>query len=319
MMDNSTARQFIKDCPVGGSISAFIQVGFPSEKYFINQIIYCIVNALLMIATAFLNGISVLTISRSSQLKSKTCYFLILIQSTGDFAVSVVFYPLYIITRASELVGAGSCVMSYVCEELSFMVIALSYLTLCSLTFERYASILHPIQHRLHLSKKMILRWFCCLLVFILLIGPPFRYYSERIQTIFLNAVMCSLLALNTFAYVKIYLAVTKRGFSSNATGDLSNEERRTSGFGKRRKSSREKNLAKSCALVVAMSYFLYVPTVFSYIYFKYDSVLYRAVFPWCMTIMSLNASMNSIIFFWKRPLLRAEARKMMRNWSRKR
>ena len=54
-----------------------------------NRILLIAFNVLLMFCTIFLNLLSVVTIRKSSQLKNKLYYFVILIQSAVDFGVGV--------------------------------------------------------------------------------------------------------------------------------------------------------------------------------------------------------------------------------------
>ena len=311
---NTTVHEFVKICHFGGTHFTFTQ--FPSNKYIINQTTYCIVNGFFAILTISLNSISVLTISRNSQLKAKLCYFLILIQSTVDMAVGLISYPLFILARASELFGLGNCIIFWISDELSYLMVALSFITLCSISFERYMSILHPIAHRSYLSRKIILIWISCSAVFIIMTGPVFRFISENIQTLILSATTAMLLILSTFAYTRIYLAVKNMKFPGSRVVSDIGAEQSSFDLEKKKQSLREGNFAKSCALVVAISYLCYIPTVFSHNYFHDDPVNYRVAFSWSMSFSALNSSINSVIFFWKRPLLRREALKILRKIS---
>ena len=86
-MKNIT-QHLLHACSLGGR-TTFIIEHFPSNKYIINQIIQ------LMIPTIIMNGVSLLTILRSSHLKPKLCYFQILIQSTSDLGFGMISLPLY--------------------------------------------------------------------------------------------------------------------------------------------------------------------------------------------------------------------------------
>ena len=58
-----------------------------------------------MISTILLNSVAILTISKSSQLKEKLCYFLVLVQSSLDLLVGVIIQPLFIIMWANYAKG----------------------------------------------------------------------------------------------------------------------------------------------------------------------------------------------------------------------
>ena len=82
----------------------------PSEIFVINNTVAIASNGLLIIPTILLNAVAILTIVKSSQLKSKPCYFIILVQSIIDLAVGVFSIPLMIFFQASEIGGATDCV-----------------------------------------------------------------------------------------------------------------------------------------------------------------------------------------------------------------
>ncbi len=61
----------------------------PSNMLVTNTLIACSLYGLIFVPVVLLNGISILTILRSSQLKQKVCYFVILLQSIVDFIFGV--------------------------------------------------------------------------------------------------------------------------------------------------------------------------------------------------------------------------------------
>ena len=303
---------FADMCNYGVSSSSSIVAQFPSRKYVINQIFYCFANSMLIIPTVLLNGISVLTIWKSSHLKAKFCYFLILIQSIVDLTVGLVSIPLNVARGVMELYGVADCVNAFVLQAIAYIPVGTSFMTIYLLTFERYLSILHPILHRSYVAKSQMLVYLCCAGVVVSVTGPVFRVVSEKLHSTFNTATVLVLLVFNTFAYARIYFAVRHMHFSNDSIGDYSTEQR-SSNMVKKRKSLRERSLAKSCALVVLISYFCYIPFVISYVFFKDDQINFRVTITWSSTVFTLNSSLNSIVFFWKRPLLREEALKILR------
>ncbi len=305
----------LKACPnFGGSI--YIILRFPSNKYIINQIVFCIANCVLIIPTVLLNGVSLFTIARSTQLRGKACYFLILIQSAVDLAVGAIAMPVYTLARARELLTVANCALVYFCEKIFGLITAISFLTLFLLTIERYMSIIHPVAHRVQLTKRKILISFGFMTL------PAFmfnfaKFPSEFIHSTFIILTVGIILALNTFAYVKIFLRARK-GYSGNRIADFSNTIKQNSQeVEKSKKSLQDVKLAKSCAFVVLLSYLCYIPGLVCYSFYKNDKINLRIAYSWSMTVIALNSSMNSVVFFWKRPLLRAEAVKILKNMFR--
>ena len=304
ILNNTT---YIEMCDYSGSVTLFVVRQFPSRKYVIGQVLYLFVSGVLIIPTVLLNSISLFTIWKSSHLKEKLCYFLIFLQSIFDVAVGVLSMPSMIALAALELQGMASCIHVVFLLSMAYVPVGASLTTICLLTFERYMSILHPIFHRSNVTKARMLICVCCGTAWFVVTGPVLRVISEKISTALNVIVIVIFLAFNTCAYVKIYLAVKNMRFSNRCIGDFSTEQS-SSNMDEKRKLFRERNLAKSCALVVLICYICYLPFAFCFIYFSDDPIHFRVATFWSWIIVTLNSILNSVVFFWKRPLLRQEA-----------
>ena len=307
---NNTAYEFVKFCSFGDSIT-FVVMHFPSNTYANFQIIFCVVSCLLMIPTVLLNGISVNTIFRSSQLSSKLCYFLVLVQSAIDLAVGLLSIPLYSSIRVTELLGTATCLSTFICETVAYLIFGFSLTILSVFTFERYTSIFHPHFHRSHLTKRRILIYNGCISI-VVFMEPILRVASERVYEIAVTVGVLTFLFFHTYAYAKIFLVVRNMKFPRNEVGDCSTVQ--SSSTSERKKSRRNHKLAKSCALVVGISYLCYIPSVVCYIRYKHNLVNYRVTHFLCTIVIAVKSSLNCIVFFWRRPLLRGEALKVLRN-----
>ena len=303
---NSTT--YVEMCDYGGSLTLFVIKQLPSRNYTISQILYLVASGLLIIPTVLLNSISVLTIWKTSHLKAKVCYFLILIQSIFDIAVGVISVPANFALAVLELRGIASCTYVTVLQTMAYVPVGTSLTTICLLTLERYLSILHPVVHRSYVTKTRILMCVCCGSVWFVIVGPVLRVISEKIATVLNVVAVVIILLFNTFAYVRIYFAVKNMRFSNDGIGDYSTEQISSRQMGGKRKSLRERSLAKSCAFVVLICYVCYLPTVVCYVYFIDDPIHFRVATFWSWIVATLNSSLNSIVFFWRRPLLRQEA-----------
>ena len=99
-----------------------------------NRIAQLAFNIMLIFSTVFLNSLSVITIRKSSQLRNKICYFVILLQSTADCVVGVISIPLYVVFLAAPLLGIKNCLVIMVLIEAVFMVPSLSTGALSAMT-----------------------------------------------------------------------------------------------------------------------------------------------------------------------------------------
>ena len=132
-------------------------VNFPSEKFMINNILVILANCILIISTILLNAVSIKTILKCSQLKSKPCYFIILVQSFIDLAVGVFAIPLFVTFLASQVNWVSNCVAAFISLRLAFPPLGASIITLSALTIKRYIAILHPYSYIKLVTKKIIL------------------------------------------------------------------------------------------------------------------------------------------------------------------
>lgn len=101
-------------------------VQFPSNSYTVNQIIVCLLCALLTVATILLNGTAIVTICRNFYMKEKVCYFLIFLQSTVDYASGTVSIPLFTFVLSSEIAGTPKCVVNFIVSSVAFIPMAMS-------------------------------------------------------------------------------------------------------------------------------------------------------------------------------------------------
>lgn len=311
---NSTTEQFVKTCYLAGRPSTYIVLRFPNEKYIISQIVFCMANVVLIIPTVLLNGILVFTISRCSQLREKMCCFLVRMQSTVDFAVGFISLPLFTYIRACEITETANCVANFLVETVVYIMYGLSLAIVCLMTCERYMGVLHPIVHRVQLTKRIVWNSVLCIIIGLMAFSL-LRLVSERFYCT-LGTVMTFLqLAVNALAYVKIFLAGRNNFFLKN--NDIEDSSIQNPSCEKIRKIQivRQIKLAKSCALVVFSSFLCFLPSPIIYLYYSDDvnSVDFRIVHSWSITIGALNSCLNSMIFFWKRPLLRIEALKVVK------
>ena len=102
-------EDFEMSCEILGKTYSVI-TKLPSNKFLINHIFAIALNGILIIPTILLNAVPIITILKSSQLNSKPCYFIILIQSVHDLAVGIFGMPLFLVYLASGIGGNSNCI-----------------------------------------------------------------------------------------------------------------------------------------------------------------------------------------------------------------
>ena len=115
-------------------------------------------------------------------------------------------------------------------------------------------------------------------------------------------------LILSMFVYTKIVFALKKLKHPGRV-GDIGmrNSQNRLN-FVKKLK------LVKSCFLVLACFLLCFLAAIVILLFQPYvERSGYSVLKIWAGTAMTLNSSLNSVIFFWTRPLLRNEAFKVLK------
>ena len=312
---NISSDLYVERCSVLEGTSDSI-VKFPSNVYVINQIIVCFLNGLLTAATVLLNGTAILTIYKCSHLKEKICYFLICLQSVIDMITGAISIPLFTFVLASEVAGTANCVVNFIISTVAFMPMGLSLAILCALSFERYMGVLHPVVHRTQITKKRLLRYLCfaTLTIFTMML---MSVVYKTLYYVFASVNICISLMLITFIYTRIFLTARKRFRSENRPGhDVvqlnSSEKKRKQQFMK------EFKLAKSCFLLIVTFLLCFMPvfiiSVLSVTIIPEMVPRFRLLQSWALTLALFNHSLNSVIFFWTRPMLKREAKKVLKN-----
>ncbi len=299
-------EDFRKSCEILGK-TYFVITKSPSHKFLINHIVAIALNGILIIPTIVLNTIPIIAILKSYQLRSKPCYFIILVQSVIDLAVGIFGMPLLLVYLASGIGGHSNCVLAILAFRSTTIPIGLSTFTVSALTWERYIAILHPYAYKSQVTKKRLMIYVCfgavviCSLVILSL-------HNDNWLLIGATVVEIIIFAFIAFAYTRIYLVVKKLARSENRPHDAAAEN-----VTRMKLFLREIKQAKSCFIVViCFGLLCLVPIAIGFFFFQsFDRYNTPAVMIWVVTLNLLNSSVNSLIFFWTKTMLRNEAAKL--------
>ena len=281
---------------------------FPNKIYERTQLGMIVFNCILLFSTISLNGVAVITIRNSSQLRSKMSYFVILLQSIVDLGVGFLGIPLFVYGLTAPFLSEVNCIPVVLTTRASYLPLGLSIATLSAMAMERYVGVLHPFHYKTKVTKKRILTYVCgngVILLLVLAFSPrnsaPMRFYVRgSIAAFFL---------FTLFAYTRIYLVIRK----------LIRSEKRPAGDGDgdgnevRRQIKREIRRARSCFLVIFCFFILLTPfALYPSLRMLSSSTYSGLFFNGGFTLIILNSSVNSVIFFWTKTLLGKEALKIL-------
>ena len=262
-----------------------------SREVFVSHLIFCVINAVLSVLTICLNSISAMAYWNSTELKRNTAHFLIMILSLNDLVVGIICGPLYVAVLAREYsLRKFSCFIRGIQLFLLLLICGCSLMTLVLMNFERYLAIVHPIFHRTKVTKGLLVK---CLIVTTCLSVESFLFMSALV-----------------FIYVRIYFA-SRKSFHTFRRMNITNaspQGQDTSQL-EREQHLRNLRLVKSCCIVVVC----FLPAcVLVTVISNYNELTY--MFHTCAeTLLLLNSSLNSLIFFWKNKLLRKEAQRVLK------
>ena len=296
----------MKVCDAIYGKKSIILVRFPSDLYLISNILIIAINSFLVIPTIVLNGVSVAAIMKSTRLRSKPCYYLVVMQSLVDLTVGALGIPILIFVAICPIIGFLNCTVTFIFKQILFIPSGISIITLSAMTIERYIGVLHPYAYSTKVTKGRILIYECCgSFLIILLVGISLPL--KNVITVFSIFLIVIFLILNTFVYTRIYIVVLKIARSDKVQTSNLREENST----KRQQFLGEIKQAKSCFLVLACFVVCFLPLPFGE-FIKVDTVENFVHQSWSMTLIMLNSSVNSIIFFWTKKELRMQALQLL-------
>ena len=290
----------------------------PSTSYFINNVLGCIVNAILAILGTFLNGLVVLVFWKTPVLRTKIAYFSLMLLSCIDMCVAVIVHPLFLLNSVTEITQTSSCAYKMVYQTSAIILSGMSYFTFFVMNIERYLSICRPFFHRQNVTKRKCLELSAFLWIISIGTGiaPIFRIDIQ----LFITILGFLVLGGTFFIYASIYRVARKcrnlRQQSPFGQGAITFAfEPRDSNQPKKSLSLlHDLQLAKMYLIVVFSTIVLIMPKAVVLIAFSgrvnaVNGVVQAKI--WTGTLLPMNSTINSLIFFWANIRLRKEGWKI--------
>ena len=267
-----------------------------------DRVLLIVSNIILVFSTLFLNPLSITAIRKSSQLKNKLCYFVILIQASVDFSFGVISIPAFVVFVALPLLGIENCFLVIALLQTTLIVPVISLVTLFSMTLERYIGVLYPYSYQTFLTKRRILILVCVESLICVAITTASIFVEWSLKYVRVVYVTANFLFI-FFAYTRIYIVVRRLHRSEARPVDMEEQNN------KKKRLLREVKHAKSCFMVVVYFVLSSMPSALSSIFINPNNLHRTAMMVfWGTTLTNLNLSFNSLIFFWTKTVLRKEA-----------
>ena len=283
--------------------------GFPTRGSMIIHIFALIFAITLTFATAFLNGVTAITIWRSRILKQKTSNFTILLQSIVDLANGVFFMLLVTFRFANEAVGGKSCAVAILLKKFGMLMFFYTLTTLSAMNFDRYLGTVHPFYHRRVLTNTKLLAYVVSICSVQTIIYGFSLTHKEIIRPILITTTTLFILT-TVFVYLKIFLKI--RG--TNRVGVMMLPAERSDGSKNTSKKHRmnkarflkEIKAAKSTFLIVMCCLVCFAPgtLVFGPLNMK-SSFKAVAMKIWSVLLLMLKSTLNPVMYFWTNDMLK--------------
>ena len=265
----------------------------------IHLIFLCVVNIILTFSGTVSNTLVIASIWKSSQLRRKLCHFMIMVLSCFDLVAVVTNHPgilLFLIAWLREDYDLLFKVMIYL--NVSGLFLVLSPLTLLVMNIERYLGACYPIFHHTSVTRRKLLTFLVILLIPSAVVYMISRYGVISFPMFFM---VFAVIFVPPFTFVNFKLfAIARKLHRERAP------ERRTA--------ANFKNISTGL-WVVACFMLLSIPHSVNVAFFltEKSSKNVRLSYVWALTCVTMNSTLNSLIFFWKNKVLRAEGIKILK------
>ena len=265
-----------------------------------------------MVAGIFLNSVVIFSLWRSSQLRNKLCYFMILVLSCFDLAVVAITHPFLIASTIYFSQGAEINEIRRLTEKsIYFVVFGSSMFSLFMLNFERFLALTCPFFHQASVTKTRLL----CFQAFwtVIIIVPSqlvFFIISDTIADIYATVIVLFVLFLFIYSNYKMFkIAKSKREDErvvvTTAASVNENRKTRILNF----KSISTCSWAVGCFSCCSCPYIICSALRLASALSERQFLLFSL---WSGTFTSLNSTFNCVIFFWRNSVLRREGIKIV-------
>ena len=298
----------------------------PTSSYTWSNIAACVANIIFAIAGTILNSLVLYIFWKSTKLRSKLSYFVIILLSSADLAVVTIVHSTFLLQAIKEVNGTPNCAYKISHMFLGFVFTGMSVSTLLVLNLERYTAIIHPLWHRKSVTKQRLMFIWAILWVNVV-VNTVFLFLNWRLCKIITIITISTLCCTSLFTYISIFRAARKRKSltSCNALGHHANFGNFNSeASGNMASFLRELKMAKTYFIIVLLAFACFLPAgIFAilestYTWSKTEIEPFITAYPWIITLISMNSTLNCLIFFWANKMLRREAVKHVKNFFSK-
>ena len=221
---------------------------------YINALLLCLLNASFMVAGTFLNSVVIISLWRSSHLRKKLCYFMILILSCLDLSVVIITHPVLIFSTIfwtmkndHEEINRIKITSAYT----STFLAVFSMLALLTLNIERLLALKYPFFHQTAVTKKRLILFWAVLISITLALLPLSYFYGKIFGNICIFTFCLILLFVFIYLNYEMLIIAKSKRKEERVVGTA------TSGDEERRKRKMNFENISTCSLAAACYFFV--------------------------------------------------------------
>lgn len=260
------------------------------------------INIVFFFVGTVLNGLVIMVFWRSTYLRKKLCYFMIMVLSCCDLITVLLNNPVLVIISVLFIKNKDNIFSQW--ERITLEIVSItfssSFLALLVMNIDRYLSVSKPLYHKTNVSKRKLLLLFIALQsinVILAVLHTEELAYPREINVIFMFLFLPPMLFIN----YKL-LRLSRKYRKSN----VKNREKKATSTLKQ---------ISICLMAFASIIVFSTPVLTFLVYDMFvTEIKWKSVVElWLRTILTMNSTFNCLIFFWKNTILRTEAFKIVK------
>ena len=288
----------------------------------LHTIFLCTVNAIFMLTGIFLNAIVILCFWRSSKLRNKLDYFMIVVLACFDLSVVIVTHPLIILSSMAWLFQKYE-LFHTINWDVSSIFYGLSLASLLTMNVERYIALSYP-----YFDQRFVSRWrvltALSVIEALVLVQSILSYRNLVLPAAMEPAsVLGTLFLLLFFLNYKIFMIARRmRKVNDRIATSLWLNQGNSLPAQILRSKRRSVLKGTSTCLFAVLCFFV---CCFPALLHTCMSLISKSLLSandnrgwdlWASTLVSMNSTFNCLIFFWKNTTLRNEGRNILNEWK---
>ena len=277
-----------------------------------NVIFLCIINTLFTFSGIFLNSMVIVSFWTSSQLRKKTCYFMVLVLACYDLVMSSIGHPLLIVrTIMWHRQESSTLFYRQLVPYIRIILNANSFIALLGMNLERYLALMFPFFHERSVTKiRILIAVLLTQLLFVLLIILGFVQQNETYTSILILislALLLILMMLMNYKLLKIAKTIQRNSIvpaCASTNRVLKHQVKSTSTC----------VLAVGCLFLLSLPTFIFTGLSVTSLFRQFSENVYISFNLWESSLVATNATFNCLIFYWRNKTLRSEGKRVVKS-----